>query len=139
MKKKTRHVYLCGKNINKLLASSLLLATVGLKFSSSNLSLTFTSMPSSIRPSTILFFLEIKWITSPLLFYMRENNLRVKQKCVFYLTKLFLNLILYYFESMGKIIVVINQSKKNKLHCIPPSVHVWIKMTLMYCPFLFLI
>ena len=37
-------------------------------------------------PQTILF-LEIDWITSQLLFYMKENNLWAKRKCVILFNK----------------------------------------------------
>ena len=108
--KNTRDLYLLGKNINKPLVCFY------------RLHLPPFWVSSSIRPSTIPFFLERNWITTMLLFYMRENNLGVKQKCVILFNKLFLNLIVYYFEPMSKTIVAINQS-------ILPSVHVWVKMT----------
>ena len=68
----------------------------------------------SIRPMTI-FFLEMNWITCQLLSYIMESNLWVKQNVLTYLTKLFLDFILDYIESMSKIILVLHWSNKTNL------------------------
>ena len=81
--KNTKHDYLLGKNTNKpLVHFDKPLSSWKFPARIYRLNLPPFWAPSSIRISTISFSLEINWITSQLLFFMRENNLRVKQKCV---------------------------------------------------------
>ena len=54
---------------------------------------------------------------SAIILHEGKQSLNKAKKCYFYLTKLFLNLILYYLESMSKTNVVINQTILPSCQC----------------------
>lgn len=72
-------------------------------------------VPSSIRSSTILILRNKLDHESTVILYEGKTISEHTKIVLFYLIKLFLNMMLYYFESMSNIIVVIKWSNKPSL------------------------